>query len=124
MGEGQKKVCSALRMIPLLQVQDLHVAYISGAGKESPALAGVGFDLRPGETLGVLGESGSGKSTMALALPRLLPGNAGIQNGVILFEGQTLLRGESRSPERIAGALIAVTFPAPCLALHLHMPLA
>jgi oligopeptide/dipeptide ABC transporter ATP-binding protein len=105
-------------MIPLLQVQDLHVAYISRAGKESPALAGVGFDVRPGETLGVLGESGSGKSTLALALPRLLPGNAEIQKGVILFEGQDLLRAEPRALERIRGARIALTFQEPSLALH------
>ncbi len=115
---GQEKVCSAPRMIPLLQVQDLHVAYISGAGKESPALAGVGFDVRPGETLGVLGESGSGKSTLALALPRLLPGNAEIQKGVILFEGQDLLRAEPRALERIRGARIALIFQEPSLALH------
>ena len=42
---------------PLLQVQDLHVAYISRAGKKSPALEGVRLDVRAGETLGVLGES-------------------------------------------------------------------
>ena len=105
-------------MIPLLQVQDLHVAYTSRAGKESPALAGVDFDVRSGETLGVLGESGSGKSTLALALPRLLPGNAEIQKGGILFEGKDLLRAEPRALERIRGARIALIFQEPSLALH------
>ncbi len=105
-------------MAPLLQVQDLHVAYISRAGQKSPALAGVSFEVRPGETLGVLGESGSGKSTLAAALPRLLPGNAEIQKGVVLFEGQELLRAESRALERVRGARIALIFQEPSLALH------
>src|SRR6266851_6952425 len=105
-------------MTPLLQVQDLHVAYISLAGKKSLALAGVSFDLRPGETLGVIGESGSGKSTLAAALLLLLPGNGEIQKGVVLFEGRDLLRAESRALERIRGARISVTFQEPSLALH------
>ena len=105
-------------MKPLLQVQDLYVAYISLAGKKSLALAGVSFDLRPGETLGVIGESGSGKSTLAAALLRLLPGNGEIQKGVVLFEGRDLLRAESRALERIRGARISVTFQEPSLALH------
>jgi peptide/nickel transport system ATP-binding protein len=73
-------------MTPLLQVQNLHVAYKSRAGKKAPALDGVSFDVRPGETLGVLGESGSGKSTLALALLCLLPENGEIQEGAVLFE--------------------------------------
>ncbi len=105
-------------MTPLLEVQDLHVAYISRAGKKSPALAGISFDVRPGETLGVLGESGSGKSTLAAALLRLLPGNGEIQRGVVLFEGQDLLRAEPRTLERIRGARIALIFQEPSLALH------
>jgi len=105
-------------MAPLLQVQDLHVAYISRAGKKSPALEGVSFDVRTGETLGVLGESGCGKSTLAVALLRLLPGNAEIQKGAVLFEGQDLLRAEPRALEPIRGARIALIFQEPSLALH------
>jgi len=103
---------------PFLQVQDLHVAYISRAGQKSPALAGLSFEVRPGETLGVLGESGSGKSTLAAALLRLLPGNGEIEKGVVLFEGQDLLRAEPRTLQRIRGARIAVIFQEPSLALH------
>jgi len=84
-------------MTPLLEVHDLHVAYISRAGKKSLALAGINFDVRPGETLGVLGESGSGKSTLAVALLRLLPGNGEIQRGGVMFEGQDLLGAEPRT---------------------------
>ena len=105
-------------MALLLEVQDLHVAYCSRAGKKVPALDGISFDVRPGETLGVLGESGSGKSTLASALLRLLPGNAEIQYGAVLFEGLDLLRVESRALERIRGARIALIFQEPSLALH------
>jgi oligopeptide/dipeptide ABC transporter ATP-binding protein len=105
-------------MTALLQVEDLHVGYTSRAGKKSPALDGVSFDLQRGETLGVLGESGSGKSTLASALLRLLPGNAEILKGAILFEGQNLLRVEPRAIERIRGARMALISQEPSLALH------
>src|SRR5258707_11840484 len=105
-------------MTPLLQVQDLHVAYISRAGQKSSALAGLSFEVRPGETLGVLGESGSGKSTLAAALLRLLPANGEIEKGVVLFEGQDLLQAEPGTLQRIRGARIAVIFQEPSLALH------
>jgi peptide/nickel transport system ATP-binding protein len=105
-------------MAPLLQVQDLHVAYISRAGRKSPALEGVSFEVRTGETLGVLGESGCGKSTLAMALLRLLPGNAEIQKGAVLFEGQDLLQAKPRALERIRGAHLALIFQEPSLALH------
>jgi oligopeptide/dipeptide ABC transporter ATP-binding protein len=105
-------------MTPLLQVQDLHVAYTSRAGKKCPALEGVSFDVRPGEILGVLGESGSGKSTLAVALLRLLPGNAETLKGAILFEGQDLLRAGVRDLERVRGARMALIFQEPSLALH------
>src|SRR5260370_654740 len=88
-------------MTPLLQVQDLHVAYSSRAGKQFHALAGVSFEVWPGETLGVLGESGSGKSTLASALLRLLPGNAEIQKGAVLFERQHLLPAEPREIQSV-----------------------
>jgi oligopeptide/dipeptide ABC transporter ATP-binding protein len=102
----------------LLQVQDLHVAYTSGAGTKHPALEGVSFDARAGEILGVLGESGSGKSTLASALLRLLPGNAEIQKGAVLFERQDLLLAEPRALESVRGARIALIFQEPWLALH------
>ena len=57
---------------PLLSVRDLHVTYRSEHGTV-PAVRGVSFDLAPGETLGLAGESGCGKSTIAGALLRVLP---------------------------------------------------
>ncbi len=67
----------------LLEVRDLSVRYRT-AGRELQAVRGVGFDLDAGQTLGVAGESGSGKSTVALALLRLLPDTARITGAVRL----------------------------------------
>jgi oligopeptide/dipeptide ABC transporter ATP-binding protein len=75
--------------VPLLEVRDLAVAYASG--RESVrAVRGVGFTLQPGQTLGMAGESGCGKTTVALSLLRLLPPTASI-GGQILLRGQDVL---------------------------------
>jgi peptide/nickel transport system ATP-binding protein len=73
----------------LLDVRDLTVTY-RGAGGPIPAVRGVGFRLERGDTLGVAGESGSGKSTMALSLLRLAGTSAKV-SGQVLFEGEDLL---------------------------------
>jgi oligopeptide/dipeptide ABC transporter ATP-binding protein len=72
----------------LLEVRDLTVTYRQ-AGRDLAAVRGVDFTLDGGEILGVAGESGSGKSTMALSLLRLLPPGAEV-SGEILFQGENL----------------------------------
>ncbi|MBR8740660.1 ABC transporter ATP-binding protein [Nocardiopsis sp. MG754419] len=76
-------------MSGLLDVRDLHVTY-AGSGGDVPAVRGLDLALDPGDTLGVAGESGSGKSTVALALLRLLPATARV-TGHILLEGEDVL---------------------------------
>jgi len=71
---------------PLLSVRDLHVTY-RGDGGGVPAVRGVSFDLDRGETLGLAGESGCGKSTMVGALLRLLPPGTTV-SGEVLLEGE------------------------------------
>ncbi len=105
-------------MTPLLQVQDLHVAYRSRTGEVCHALSGLSFDLGPGEILGVLGESGSGKSTLAASLLRLLPPNGIITGGRILFEGQDVLRARPREMEKLRGRRVSLIFQEPSVALH------
>ncbi|MCP3016512.1 ABC transporter ATP-binding protein [Nocardiopsis dassonvillei] len=76
-------------MTSLLDVRDLRVTYRTGGG-DIPAVRGVDLSLDPGDTLGLAGESGSGKSTVALALLRLLPETARI-SGEVLLEGENVL---------------------------------
>ena len=71
---------------PLLSVRDLHVTYRSLSGAV-PAVRGVSFDLDVGQTLGIAGESGCGKSTMAGALLRLLPPDA-LGLSAVIFGGE------------------------------------
>jgi len=105
-------------MQPLLEVQDLQVAYSSRQAETVTALASVSFRLGRGEILGVVGESGSGKSTLAAAIPRLLPANGEIRGGVVRFEGKDLLRCGAREMEKIRGGRVAVIFQEPSMALH------
>jgi oligopeptide/dipeptide ABC transporter ATP-binding protein len=105
-------------MAPLLQVQNLRVAYSFGRGSLCPALTGVDFALAPSEIVGVLGESGSGKSTLAAALLNFLPPNALLQSGSILFENKNLLTASERELQSLRGARISLIFQEPALALH------
>ncbi len=75
---------------PLLSVRDLHVTYRSEGG-DVPAVRGVSFDLSPGETLGLAGESGCGKSTIAGALLRVLPPGTKVE-GEVLLDGEDVLQ--------------------------------
>lgn len=102
-------------MPPLLDVRYLHVAYTTRTGKTLPALSGERFGLEQGETLGVLGESGSGKSTFASALLGLLSSNGSVQKGAIVFAGHDLLRAKRHDLGRIRGGNIGSIFQEPSL---------
>ena len=75
---------------PLLDVRDLHVEFRSERGAVR-AVDGVSFSIAPGEVLGLAGESGSGKSTIALSLMRVLPPPAVITGGQVLFGDRDIL---------------------------------
>jgi peptide/nickel transport system ATP-binding protein len=86
---------------PLLEVRDLHVWFDLAGGRELHAVQGVGFTLERGERLGLVGESGCGKTTTILALMGLLPPSASV-SGQVLLEGRDLLAGgeETARPHR------------------------
>ncbi len=76
----------------VLDVRDLSVQYLSEEGKTLLAVENVGFKLEQGRSLGLVGESGCGKTTVMLSLLRLLPEAGRISSGQVLFEGKDLLR--------------------------------
>jgi peptide/nickel transport system ATP-binding protein len=94
---------------PILQVKALAVEYHTRTTVVR-ALDGVDLSLRPGDRLGLVGESGSGKTTLGLALPRLLPANATIPQGRIIFQGQELLKASEKHLRATRGADIAMVF--------------
>lgn len=80
---------------------------------------GISFDLLQGETLGIVGESGCGKSVTSLSIMRLLPKPAGeITNGQVLFEGENLVQAEVSRMQQIRGNRIAMIFQEPMTALN------
>ena len=105
-------------MRQILKVRELCVAYGGRHGGVWWALSGVNFSVGAGEILAVLGESGSGKSTLAASLLRLLPPDAGITSGEILFEGANIVQMGSAQLRRTRGNAISIIFQEPSLALH------
>lgn len=104
-------------MSALLEVSGLEVHYFTRKGV-LPALRDVSFRLSEGEVLGIVGESGCGKSTAALAIMGLLPLNGRIVGGQIRFKGQDLTRMEPEKLRRLRGAEIAMIFQDPMSSLN------
>jgi peptide/nickel transport system ATP-binding protein len=121
MTAGQTRIDSADRdgevAGSLLDVRDLAVTYRRG-GRELVVVNGVSFDVRPGEIFGLVGESGSGKSTVIRSLIQLLPANATIGGGEVLFGGRSLLRLREREMQRIRGRDISMVFQDPLNSLN------
>ena len=102
----------------MLEVKDLHVHYETDAGVVK-AVNGVSFTLEKGETLGLVGETGAGKTTTALALLRLVPDPPGkIVSGDILLEGKELLKLKTSEMRKLRGEKIAMIFQDPMTALN------
>ena len=77
---------------PLLEVEDLSVAFTGADGRRTHAVDGVSFSVEAGRTLGIVGESGCGKSVTSLAIMGLLPKETAQVSGAVRFEGRDLLR--------------------------------
>ena len=103
---------------PLLQVRGLTVRYRPEGGAEVAAVNQADFTIASGEAVGLLGESGCGKTTLALSLLRLLPTNTCEVRGSILL-GETELMGLGESQLRqLRGAMISIIFQEPEIALN------
>lgn len=101
----------------LLEIKDLEVIYKSS--KDVQAVNGISFDLNKRETIGLVGETGAGKTSTALALMQLLPERTGrIKRGEILFEGENLLEKNKNEMRKIRGAKISMIFQDPMTSLN------
>jgi oligopeptide/dipeptide ABC transporter ATP-binding protein len=103
---------------PLLEIDDLRTHFFTGAGVVR-AVDGVSWDVRAGEILGVVGESGCGKSVTALSLLRLVANPPGrIVGGAIRFEGTNLLDLSESEMEAVRGNDISMIFQEPMTSLN------
>ena len=101
-----------------LKIQDLHVEYTSG-GEIVKAVNGVDITLEKGQTLGLVGETGAGKTTIAKAILRILPEPpAKIRSGEIWLDNQNLLSIPEKDMLKIRGGKIAMIFQDPMTALN------
>jgi oligopeptide transport system ATP-binding protein len=109
---------SPVNSSPLLQVRNLRTSFTTPEGKIG-AVNGVSFDVNHGETLGLVGESGCGKSVSALSIMQLVPNPPGvIETGEIIFEGVDLLKISSQEMQSVRGAGIGMIFQEPMSSLN------
>jgi peptide/nickel transport system ATP-binding protein len=102
---------------PLLSVRGLEVQFATEDGM-TPVVQDVSFDVAPGEVLGLVGESGCGKSVTSLSIMRLITDPPGrITQGEILFEGRDLLSLSEREMQTVRGGRIAMVFQEPMTSL-------
>lgn len=105
------------RLGPLMEVQGLSVAFAGSGGKPVEVVSELSYTLRPGETLGVVGESGCGKTMTTLSVMGLLPHGAQV-SGSIRFEGKELTTLSSRQLQDYRGREIAMIFQEPMSAMN------
>ena len=105
-------------MKPVLQVEGLQTHFVTQDGV-TRAVDGVSFQIGEGETLGIVGESGCGKSVTALSIMRLLPPGVGRHaGGRVLYNGADLLKLDEAAMRRIRGDRIAMVFQEPMTSLN------
>ncbi len=101
-------------MKKLLEINDLHISF----DNENSILKGINIDVNENEIIGIVGESGSGKSLTALSILQLLPKNAKIKKGKILFKEKSILESSKKELRKIRGSDISIIFQDPTTALN------
>ena len=102
----------------ILEIKDLHVQYQTSEDTNY-ALNGIDLNIQKGETLGLVGETGAGKTTIALSILRLLQSGVGqIKSGDILFEGKSLLELNDTEIRKVRGDKISMIFQDPMSSLN------
>jgi len=102
---------------PVLICKDLCISYYTRAG-EIPAVVDFSLTVKPGETIGIVGESGCGKSTVAMAIMQYMGANGGIKSGRILFKGRDLTRLTENELRSIRGSEISMIYQEPFASLN------
>src|SRR5437762_10722477 len=104
---------------PLLELENLSTHYVSAQGtRVVRGVDDVSLRIHPGETLGIVGESGPGKSTLALTILRVLPPAARIVSGKMLFEGEDLVQKSDAEMRHVRGKRIAMILQDPMASLN------
>ena len=103
----------------MLEVRDLTVSFNTTEGT-ARAVNGLNYSLNPGETLGIVGESGAGKSQGVFALLGLMPGNANV-SGSVMFDGQEILNQSEAVLNRVRAEKIGIIFQDPMTSLNPFM---
>src|SRR5215211_5563644 len=105
-------------MADILAFENVTIEHKGHGARRSRILHDVTFAIRPGEAYGLVGESGCGKSTIALAAMRYLPPGMTVTSGRIEFEGDDLHRLDSRRLRRIRGNRVAMIYQDPMSSLN------
>ncbi len=105
---------------PVLECKGLSISYYTRAG-EIPAVVDFDLTVYPGETIGLVGESGCGKSTVAMAIMQYLGSNGGITGGEILFKGRDMTKMSDEELRRLRGSEIAMIYQEPFASLNPSM---
>jgi peptide/nickel transport system ATP-binding protein len=102
---------------PILECKDLCISYYTRAG-EIPAVVDFSLTLYPGETIGIVGESGCGKSTVAMAIMQHMGANGGVKSGSIKFKGKDMTQMSDDELRQIRGSEIAMIYQEPFASLN------
>ncbi len=104
----------------VLEIKDLNISYYTRAG-EIPAVIDFSLDVYKGETIGIVGESGCGKSTVAMAIMQYMGSNGGVKSGTINFKGQDLNAMSDEQLRQLRGSAISMIYQEPFAALNPSM---
>lgn len=110
-------------MTPLLSVQDLSVTFTTRGSAPFTAVNELSFDVAPGQTVGLVGESGCGKSVTSLAIMQLLPPRGNKVTGKVVFDGTDLLTLSRRAMRDKRGSELAMIFQDPLSSLNPVVPI-
>ncbi len=102
---------------PVLEIKDLNISYWTRAG-EIPAVIDFNLTVYPGETIGLVGESGCGKSTVAMAIMQYMGSNGAVKSGSIKFKGRELTTMGSEELRQLRGCEISMIYQEPFAALN------